>query len=292
MNKYKLVIERITFDNLSQKNINNNNNPIEIIPSEYDKVYNLNYETEVARTNLVRWKNIINYPIIFEYTFTKSDIDILKRSCNIGIISGRIPLLYKEELEIIIKNLNKIMLTYDSEYGWFVRFNRASPKDGVATFPLMTPEHVIRQIVTSKRALQCLSNDDATMYFCKFDPLWNSERELRVFIYDGNITGISQYVCSDISDIFSIMSNEQISTIADNSISSINMILQKLVIAFGTKSFVCDIYVNEDLSVRIIEFNSFGYWLAAGSCLFNWKSDYEKLYNKNDNIYFRIFNIN
>ena len=48
-------------------------------------------------------------------------------------------------------------------------------------------------------------------------------------------------------------------------------------------NYVCDIYVKKDLNVKIIEFNSFGYWLPAGSALFEWEYDYNK-------IYFRIYN--
>ena len=33
----------------------------------------------------------------------------------------------------------------------------------------------------------------------------------------------------------------------------------------------------ESVPIRIIEFNSFGYWLAAGSCLFHWLDDAEIL---------------
>ncbi len=41
-------------------------------------------------------------------------------------------------------------------------------------------------------------------------------------------------------------------------------LLSPLETQIGTSNFTCDIYVEKSLDTRVIEFNSFGYWLAAG----------------------------
>lgn len=287
-----VIIERIPSNPLlSCKDFNTNNYPKESNPIEFPKVCDLDYETEVARTNLIYWRNIINYPIIFEYTFTKDEIYTLKESFNIGIIAGRLPVIYKEEIDDIIKRLSDVMSKFNAKYGWFIRFNRSSPKDGIGSFPLMTAEQVIKQIVTSNRAAQAIYHNDTTIYFCKFDPKWDSERELRVFIYNGKVTAISQYSCYHVVDIFANMKDNGLTTITNNITNIINILLPQLILSFNTNSFVCDVYVNHDSSIKIIEFNSFGYWLASGSGLFDWKNDYEKLYNTDNKIYFRILTI-
>jgi len=50
-----------------------------------------------------------------------------------------------------------------------------------------------------------------------------------------------------------------------------------------------DVLYNKGYNnVKIIELNSFGLQMAAGSCLFNWITDYDQLYGKNQNIEIRI----
>ncbi|DBA71757.1 TPA: hypothetical protein ACH3X2_011028 [Trebouxia sp. C0005] len=45
-------------------------------------------------------------------------------------------------------------------------------------------------------------------------------------------------------------------------------------------SFTLDVFchADQDFAVKLIELNSFGAQLAAGSCLFDWVKDYEMLY--------------
>jgi hypothetical protein len=39
-----------------------------------------------------------------------------------------------------------------------------------------------------------------------------------------------------------------------------------------------DVFCQPDLSVELIELNSYGAQMAAGSCLFHWLKDYDQLY--------------
>jgi hypothetical protein len=42
--------------------------------------------------------------------------------------------------------------------------------------------------------------------------------------------------------------------------------------------FCLDVFCRPDLSVELIELNSYGAQMAAGSCLFHWLKDYDQLY--------------
>lgn len=42
--------------------------------------------------------------------------------------------------------------------------------------------------------------------------------------------------------------------------------------------FCADVFCRPDLSVELIELNSYGAQMAAGSCLFHWITDYDQLY--------------
>lgn len=64
--------------------------------------------------------------------------------------------------------------------------------------------------------------------------------------------------------------------------------MSELVTTLRTENLVCDIYVSRLDSVRIIEFNPFGYWLATGSAFFHWLTDKALLYSEGGPVYFRV----
>jgi hypothetical protein len=67
-------------------------------------------------------------------------------------------------------------------------------------------------------------------------------------------------------------------------------ILPPILEAIGTSDVVCDVYApsldGED--VRVVEFNSFGYWLASGSAVFHWITDRDVLYGLSDSMVVRV----
>ena len=110
----------------------------------------------------------------------------------------------------------------------------------------------------------------------------NTHDEFRVFIYNNNITAISTY-CSEFTN-YTLLSDEELTNIS-------NMIYdfhKSLKIQFETKSYTMDIFLNSNQQIELIEFNSFGFWLSAGSCLFDWIDDYNILYGTGDTIVFRL----
>jgi hypothetical protein len=276
-----IVVERVHSDGNNEKN-NSNNHPKD--PSDLE-IIDLDYEIEIKKTNLMNYAHLINYPILWFHTFNADEIKTLVKCSSDCIKTGNIR-LYKEELAPIISRLNTDWS--DQESMLFFRFNAVSPKDGLPEYPIWNAEQVIEKIVTSKRAWNCLLDNENTIYFVKYDSQWDIKREFRVFIYKKKVTAISQYHIMTKS-MLSGKSNNDAKMLAE----SIRKYLEDGIIpnvcgTINTDNLVCDIYVNFDASLKIIEFNSFGYWLASGSALFHWLDDKKKLYNTDGKIYLRF----
>jgi hypothetical protein len=283
-----IIVERVPYTPFGSKELNTANHPRR---EDDQEAKGLDYNTEVDKTCLHRWKDIIEYPVLFEYTFTDEEACILVDAAKCGIITKRMSKVHKEELmEITCRLENHMKKLGDTlpTTGLFFRFSGASPKDGRFSFPVMGPREMVEQIATSNRARNCLQFGDKTIYVCKFDHSWDPTRELRVFVRKGSVTAISQYCCFTEENPFSRMSDEDLVGLAKSLKVLLAGMLDSLSVALECDSFVCDVYVNQDMTLRVIEFNSFGYWLASGSALFHWLNDYSKLYNENGNTYVRV----
>lgn len=272
-----IIVQRTSYD--INENINTCNHPKDMSDME---AAGLDYDTELKKTNLMNYAEIIKYPIEWTYTFTPAEMLELKKCAVTCTISGNID-AHRDVLEPIINRLESQWC----DGRWFFRFNGRSPKDGAIEFPVLTPRHVITKIITSKRGFTSLIDGEDTIYFVKYVDNWDRKREFRVFIYKQQVTAISQYtydkcILSGKSSAFAKEIGLKIKTYLEKEVLPI------VCAAIGTNNVVCDIYVNEDSSLRIIEFNSFGYWLAAGSALFNWLTDRELLYNQKGLTYLRF----
>lgn len=244
----------------------------------------LDYDTECAKTYLDRWRYVLKYPIVFQHKFNDDEREVLIDAIKIGAQTGLVSSLHREELKEIA---DRMSLGDCCKDGWFCRFNGASPKDGRFDWPMMSAEDVIGQVSTSWRASQCLRRNDQTLYFCKFDANWDEKRELRAFVHRGHLTAITQY-CLSFKEPWSTMDNETLTAVATNIKCKLEKYYKDLSEAC-CESFVIDCYVENNLDIRFIELNAFGYWLPAGPGLFHWIDDYDILYGENgDKTVFRV----
>lgn len=272
-----IVIERVRYDPMNSMNINSCNHPKN---PEDTEIAELDYETEFKKTNLMNYAEIINYPIAWSYTFNSDEVMILTK-CASDYLKN--PLDGNNAQEII----DRFASSWQNGV-WFFRFNSMSPKDGTPTYPVTSASDVVNKIITSKRAWNCMVEGESTIYFTKYDTDWDPRREFRVFIYRTKVTAISQYNVS-IKNMLAGKSNTDAKQLASNIKKYLEEeILPKVCEKIGTDNVVCDIYVNKDMSLRIVEFNSFGYWQAAGSALYHWLDDFDKLYNTQDRTYLRF----
>lgn len=280
-----VVIERVGLG--SSDPINTNNHP----PDQAEA--HLDYRTEVDRTRLSNYHDIIDYPTIARYTLTDEDVALLERSGQMCIFTGKLPQPLETEYKQFIEQIENTIGSTTAQIGLFIRLDGSSPKDGALAWPLMSAREIVRQIATSKRAHQCISHGDRVIYMCRFDRDWDTLREIRCFVHRGRLTAISQYACYEKQTPIGDLTDQELSAMASSVADELQSILPALIRAFGGKDdFVCDAYVNPDLSCRIIEFNSFGYWLAAGSALFHWIRDRDKLYNDQGTVWIRVADTN
>jgi hypothetical protein len=232
---------------------------------------NCNYDTELQKTWVCTWKSLIAYPIIWTYELNSSDINTLRELTRIGIQTGHLSKLYEDEIEQILIRLKQEW----HEGEWFVRLDSLSPKDTVQ-FPITNIHQFLEQLCTSKRFQSALASGNRCLYFLHFDTKWNKQCEYRMFVYHGQITAISQYSTEEcISEEMRINHWKQVINWLENDV------IKRALNVLETRNFTIDIYINEKENIKkIIEFNSFGYWLAANGCLFNWTTDREILYGE------------
>lgn len=278
-----IIIQKTNSETLDHNQVNNNN--LNKDPDDFD-AQNKDYSTELKKTHLSSYSDLIHYPIKFTYEITPTEVRYLEQACQIGIITGNWPSIYEEEMNEILERLKKNWI----EGQFFIRFDSGSPKDGTVEFPITNPESLIMALITSKRALSALDFGYNKIYFMDFDPDFDSTKEVRVFIKNKKVTCISQYNWYK-PGYFNKFGEETLQKIAQNIINEIeNNLIPLICDKINTNSFTIDYLVKEDLTLKIIELNSFGYWLASGSCLFNWNTDRDILYDKQNqkNVYFRI----
>ena len=316
----EIIIERIP---LEQIDINTNNHDKD--PAD-EAVTELDYRVEVDRTCLSNYQFILEkYPHIVlsdwsamqTFTFSQMDARYLIQAAESAIFTGKLPKCYDEELTDIMVKLDQFLADKSNDNGFFIRFDSVSPKDGVKPvlsdsngFPVRTGQEIVTMLATSKRALRAFNRGDRQLHFLPFIPV-NSDNEFRVFIYQRRITCISQYGPGR-RTIFSHWSDERLTKLAQQIQETILIILDEILDTVGTDNVVCDVncqisytgtqYIEFDsdsvpinrtefvTTCKIIEFNSFGYWLASGSCLYHWLKDKEKLYSTDPNqVRFRIY---
>lgn len=113
----------------------------------------------------------------------------------------------------------------------------------------------------------------------------NPYTEFRVFINNNNMTCISQQATTLSNTLLAELSEKELKT--DYVLKIYNFWLNDIKPKIThTNSYSIDLAINNNKGY-FIEINSFGKSYAAGSALFHWLDDEDKLYNNNNTIYFR-----
>lgn len=227
----------------------------------------------------------LNYADIFKIpgqslTLQKSDRDVLLRLTKIRGLIGR-PLKEDdlEDLSTQLRNdVDDILKSFPE--GSFVKMSRKSSKnDGI--LKRCTSFFDVINVITS--SLDIFINYQVTEYLVfKAWMTFNPEHEYRVFIIGGRIKAISQQLWYQTTtcqhqpcDILALL---------ESRLAQIPLV--------GRFSF-CTLDVIVDLDTQtcfLIEVNPPGLWASAGSSLFHWVDDYEKLFTiDDDDVYFRRY---
>lgn len=263
-----------------------------IRPDDRIEALSLDYEAEHRKTAISEYLPI--YPVAWTYEFTHEEVSVLLQYTAIGRLSGRIPHStdprydHHEDLNMIARRMQSAHEKTLSEDQWFFRFGSASPKDGVIGYPVNAVKDILKMIITSKRAYSALLAGNHILYFCKYRHDWNPDREFRVFIRKGRVTAISQY--GSRHSYWSAYSDEDLLDLGQRIVDFCHETLKYLP-KLANRDLTMDVIVNESLdNIELIEMNCFGYWQAAGSSLFDWLDDYDKLYGYTGKICLRVAN--
>lgn len=92
-----IIIERIAIEHYQhpKHRCNFNKNPDDL------EIADLDYDTEIAKTDLTNYAHLINYPIDHVYTFTPNEIKVLLKCIEVGILIGRPSHIFDDDLEPI-----------------------------------------------------------------------------------------------------------------------------------------------------------------------------------------------
>ncbi|KAJ3038515.1 cytosolic factor, phosphatidylinositol/phosphatidylcholine transfer protein [Rhizophlyctis rosea] len=163
----------------------------------------------------------------------------------------------------------------------FCRLNECSLKgrqDGVP-IPLRNGLDIVRCMLEDQRVYLWFTTSKITqtsLYLSDWDPYIDMQYEYRVFVYQGHVTGISQYRWAHFYGAVSEMDGKVIG------LQIVDFIDGRLLPALGAadgeaNTFVADILCR-DGRVWLIEINKFGGETGCGSALFHWKRDEDILY--------------
>jgi hypothetical protein len=280
----KIVIEEIELDSVlyyGKERYNSNNHW-----DGNEKPYN--YESELKKCETSKWIDKF-HPHYMVVNIFKPDICWIKEAYSIGNITRKFPSQFNDEKEHLINRYNLDSLFENKEY--FVRSEHVSLKHGIhGVGPYNSFEKIIESICTCKNGYSPIdkSTESIKLFllpWIKFEYM----NEFRVFVFQNKITAISQqnlYECNYIllklnENDRKIQINKYIHIITKYFEDKIkNSIIHM-------KSYTYDFIIKDDLSPYLVEFNPFGKEQAAGSSLFHWIIDEDKLYNCKDVIYFR-----
>jgi len=210
---------------------------------------------------------MLGYPITFLSRLVKlNDYD---KKCIMGnkeISEG----LYKEldeEIRLIKKLTSKSRV--------FVRLFSLSPKnsDKIGDIAVIDVDELLKLLHNSPRAIGSLSKSyNNGIMLREFHQDLPTSFEFRLFVHGSHLRAISQYNCYEyIPELDDENIKDRIINIIKNKIEYIDSIIDIVIWDGKDGSFM-------NLGIWIIEINTFGAGLLAGSCLYNWIDDYDTLH--------------
>ncbi len=246
------------------------------------------YRGTIQETCYEAWRCLRPVEGELHFQLGVEDCRQLSKAGQVGILTKRYPRLYEDELELVEAKLQPL-----PSPPYFARLSRCSTKGGQGGVgPFHTAKQIVTALVTSYRCVNVFERQEpVSLFLLPFCSHFDCDKEFRVFVCKNRITAISQYneaedcgwgACSD-TDLTNIVDHTVILLVA--------MLKQAAVLKLALPaSFTLDVFchADQDFAVKLIELNSFGAQLAAGSCLFDWVKDYEMLYGLSNTLEVRV----
>lgn len=247
-----------------------------------------NYDTELKKCETSLWidKFHQNYSVI--NIFSK-DISWMKEAYSIGTITQKFPSQYEDEKEDLVKRYNIENIFENKEY--FVRSDSVSLKNGIhGVGPYKSFDKIIESICTCRQGHSPIDKETKSIKlfllpWLKFEYM----NEYRIFVFQNRITCISQQHLYERNYLFADLEDSEREILIKKYISIIVKYFEEKIKKdiIHMQNYSYDFIIKDDDKPYLVEFNSFGKEKAAGSALFHWIIDENKLYNENNLIYFR-----
>ena len=280
MINYNYTIKSIKLDDIIQydkSRFNSNNHWIgNKRPYDYDEI--------LFQSNTSKWIEIFKPNNIQIKITNQVWIEWLKKANEISSQTGKFTELYRDELNNIADELNKLYPNIFHNKEYFVRVNNVSLKYGQhREGPYNSFTQILESIVSCIRGHTPIKENTTEIIIYLLDwKIIRPQNEFRVFVFENKITAISQQnIYSKLfeedknNNMFEFEIKSKLDIILNyfysNMINKINWI----------KSYTFDFAIIDNQQY-FIELNSFGKEYASGSALFHWILDDKILYNRFD----------
>jgi len=283
-----IIIEPIDIEDVikyDKDRFNSNNHWINNIkPIDY------NERSEMTKTK--NWIHLFRN----EYKVIKINnqyhIGWMKKASEISQQTGKFSKIFEDELDEFVKFFYKNygdILSEKNEIPYFVRCEKFSLKYGEhKTGPYYGIKEIIESLVSSIKTHSPINSitTELVLYLIPFNDKINNFNEWRVFVNNNKITSISQ---QSLYNKFDTNLIDNINTYGNFIVNYFENTIKNKIIWINSYSydFVIITEENGELEPYFIELNGFGAEYPAGSGLFHWIHDRDKLYGLNSNIYLR-----
>jgi hypothetical protein len=249
------------------------------------------YDTVLEKSNLKYWVDGFrdNYIVI---NINPNELKWIKEATIIGNMTGDFPQSYNDELDSLLEKYSYLNEIFKNKK-YFVRTESVSLKNGMHGIgPYDNLKKIIQSLVTSTAKHSPITEKTTNIKLYLFPwVIIDDFKEFRIFVYKNKITAISQQNCYSKNYILTKLSNEEKEKVIMKWIMLINNYFENIIKKRIThiENYTIDFTLLENNEPYFIEINSFGKEYAAGSSLFHWLLDEDKLYDtKNEGkIYFR-----
>lgn len=295
-NQLRIKVEPIDINQvikLDKARFNSNNHWVE-------NAKPLDYYYRINSFNTKNWINLFR-PGVKSFTINNQyHIDWMKKANGISGQTGKFSQLFADELDDFCNYFYKYyhgILPQDNIVPYFIRCENVSLKYGAhGRGPYFNIRQIIESLVSSTHGHTPIYSDttELTIYLIPWEPTISNSNEFRVFVNANRITAISQQALYsrfkpelglagiDLEKLVEIYAREIIKYFESD--------ISKKITWADSYSFDIAIILDEtkQLVPLFIEPNSFGAEYAAGSALFHWEHDRDKLYGSVPNtVYIR-----
>lgn len=256
-----------------------------------DDVKPLDYHERSALDNTHTWIDQFHteYGVIEIF---ERDLRWLKEAETSGQFTRKFPHMYNDEKENFLQRYKDVSDQYFATgKQYFVRSEHVSLKWGkYGPGPYTSLEKIIDSLCTCKPTHTPLK--DVTTVLKLYLLPWltfNPMKEYRFFVCNNRVTAISQQNLYQPNTLLQPLSQVERETLIRHHIDIITTYFYQTMVKKIThvSSYVVDLVIMESEEPYFIEMNTFGKEYPSGSSLFHWLLDEDKLYGKEDKLYFR-----